>query len=359
MSKRKQTKAVPTRQPTPRPAVPTVSVGSVPAEAVTRRRAFSWPVVLGVVGVLALLTVGGFFWLYRPNPSGANLALNANRPVGGVTCKESPKYLIDLHYANGSYLSTNERGIKGLALVEATANGQQPRIYQHPSWGNAGYLAPLEWGSKGTLFVAPAPSITVLYNPPDQQNEVYRVDGTTGEMSRFVTLPRASPSDDTNPFGVLGLGYDCETSNLYVSSVAGSNRHREIGRIYRVDPNRGTVEAQLDNVDPLGLAVFNTTTGKRLYYGLARQPEIWSVGLDGKGNFQSQPRLEISLAGLGPRGSDKARSIKFESGSPVMEVAGVEFSFNLIAPTEKQETVYHFNYDRLTDKWTQIVTAGQ
>ena len=34
-----------------------------------------------------------------------------------------------------------------------------------------------------------------------------------------------------------------------------------------------------------------------------------------------------------------------------MIVFGIEFGFNLIAPTEKQETVYRFRYDAAKDAW--------
>ena len=126
-------------------------------------------------------------------------------------------------------------------------------------------------------------------------------------------------------------------------------------RLYQVDGSKATVTSEFDNVDPLGLAVFNGSKGKRLYYGLARLPQIWSIALDAQGKFQGSPRMDISLAGLGPRGSDKVRLIRFGLNNQ-MEVHGIEFSFNLIAPTEKQETIYYFNYNSDTDSWTQAPT---
>jgi hypothetical protein len=37
-----------------------------------------------------------------------------------------------------------------------------------------------------------------------------------------------------------------------------------------------------------------------------------------------------------------------------MQVYGVEFNFNLTAPTEKQESVYEFNWNDETKKWDFI-----
>lgn len=329
----------------------------VAKKAATTPRKWGW--LGGALGIVGLLTAGvvGFWLLFQPQPQTSapdNRATpsgsgSTNR-IGGVTCVEKPEFTQSLQFSKSAIFSTSQRGYKGLVLIEPAQTN--PRIYQHPSWASAGYLAPIESGNKGEVFVAPAPVINVLDNPPEQQNQVYRVEPAGGVMSQFVALPPAAPPNENNPFGVMGLGYDCENFNLYVSSVAGSNRSSEVGRIFRVDTRKKTIEAQLEKTDAIGLVVFNGAKGKRLYYGLARLPEIWSVGLDSAGNFVGQPRKEISLANLGQRGSDKVRDIKFNSENQ-MEVHGIEFSFNLIAPTEKLETIYLFNYNRENDSWVQ------
>ena len=337
-------------QPKPTPPASNFGVSKVDVKPKKQRRRRRW---LGLPVLLLLAGVGGWWLFYHP-ASDNNVATTAIQPPNNndVSCVEQPKFLQNMHLTTSPAFSTSERGLKGLALLIPQAQGQST-TYQHPSWGNAGSLATLEFGRGGDLFVIPAPSINVLYNPADQQNQVYRVDSTTQEMARFVTLPRAAPPSDENPFGALGLGFDCQTNRLYVSSVAGSNRDQEVGRIYVVDVDKATVQTELDNVDPIGLAVFNGAKGKRLYYGLARYPEVWSIGLDERGNFVGQSRLEFSLANLGARGSDKARKLEFVQGNQML-VHGIEFSFNLIAPTEKQETAYRFKYEPTKDNWSQI-----
>jgi hypothetical protein len=42
-----------------------------------------------------------------------------------------------------------------------------------------------------------------------------------------------------------------------------------------------------------------------------------------------------------------------------MIVAGIEFSVNLIAPTEKQETIYRFIYDSKAQKWVRKLDFPQ
>ncbi len=314
--------------------------------------AFRRPPLWLIAGVLILMVgLAAFLVLGSPLSSKSPTASRAYTSGGVTYCRETPKFVQDLNVGNNTAFSTSERELRGLVLIiPPTTTGGQRRLYRLPSWSNAGNLGPVELSRGGNLFAAPAPSINVLYNPPDEQNQVYQVISSTGVLSPFMSLPRAGPASPENPFGVLGLGFDCDTNKLYVSSVAGSTREREIGRIYTVDVDKKTAVAQLDNIDPLGLAVYNSAKSKRLYYGLARWPEVWSIELDDKGNFQGQPRLEFSLANLGPRGSDKARKLEFALDNQLV-VHGIEFSFNLIAPTEKQETLYYYKYDPTTDKW--------
>jgi hypothetical protein len=296
--------------------------------------------VLALIGIALFLAFG--FWFFR------SVLNNKQKPraVGIVTgCTKSPSFVSKLGFTNQAALSTSAKRIKGLAIIE---QGKQP--YQHESWKIAGNLAPIQLDQDGDVFVAPAPMINVLENPFAEQNTIHKVDSNTREMKSFAKLPITANTTEQNPYGILGLGFDCETLSLYASSVAGSTRTSEAGKIYQIDSKNGTVKSVLDNVDAFGIGVFNSAKGKRLYYGSARNPEVWSIGLDDNGGFLPDAKREISLESAGTRGDDKARKIRFTSQNE-MNVSGIEFNFNLIAPTEKQETVYRFRYDSATDSW--------
>ncbi len=276
----------------------------------------------------------------------------SKKTIGGVTaCQQVPPFVRALGFGNKAAFSTSDRKIQGLILMEGE------KKYQHPSWKIAGSLAPITRDGKGNTFTAPAPWIDVLENKPDEQNKVYRVDGQTQEMKVFSDLPKAKLPTSQNPYGVLGLSFDCDTNSVYVSSVAGSTRNEINGRIFQVSAD-GKVVSQFEKTDAIGLSVFNSAKGKRLYFGQARTSEIWSIALDDKGSFSGEPRKEISLETLGTRGDDKARRINF-SPQNEMIVFGIEFGFNLIAPTEKQETIYRFRYDAAKDAWNYIEEPPQ
>ena len=250
------------------------------------------PLKISVIFLIAavIITGGYFAWKYFPQKS-----KSIAKPGVVTGCQKSPPFLAGLNFGNRAALSTAEKAHPGLWLIEGDHR------YQHTSWKNAGYLAPIERDKDGNIYVAPAPFINVLLNPPDQQNAVWRVDGRTQEMAKFLDLPHDIKLTEQNAFGTLDLAFDCETENLYVSSVFGSTRDKEQGKIYRIDTKTKQAAPLLENTDGFGLSVFNTPKGKRLFYALARRSEVWSVGLNDDGTIGGPQRKEISLENLGPR----------------------------------------------------------
>ncbi len=271
-------------------------------------------------------------------------------------CKLVPPFVGRLGFnTRNSFFSTSEKKTMGLVLLESTdpLNPQAniTRKYQDSSWKKAGWLAPIQLDEHGNIFTGPAPFINVWNNPAADQNSIYRVNGQTGVMALFTQLPLPGSSTDQNPYGIIGMVYLCETGSLYVSSIAGSTRQLEKGCIYQVNAVTGKIEDRLTGMDVLGMGIAYTSGERRLFFGRARTADVYSVQLDKKGSFSGHPQFEFSLSGLGARGDDKVRRIRTaKDGS--LEVHGMEFNVNLIAPTEKQETVYQFVYKEAEKKWT-------
>ncbi len=194
----------------------------------------------------------------------------------------------------------------------------------------------------------------MLANPLARANFIYRIDGTTGKMSALLDLPTAAAPTLENPYGIMALAYDCDTNSLYASSVFGSTRLTQAGRLYRIDLDTSTIGSILDGIDAFGLAVFNSSQGKRLYWGSARTGAIDSVSLDAQGNFVGSIRNELLLSDLGYHGDERARDIRFTQDT--MQVKTVQFDFNLIASTETRQTALEYHYDAAQDTW-QLVTS--
>lgn len=350
-----------------RAPAPNATPGRMPAKQPARSAALPWIIGGGLLALAlavgALLSRSGSLApatatpLSTPVIASAISATPAGRqwPQGpAAQCASNPQFVKTFGFdAQLSALSTSERTIRGLALIEIGPKGdtsKRGKVFQHPSWRAAGFLGPIVRDGGGNIWVAPVPVITLEFNAPERQNDLYRADAVSGVLTRVLSLPPAQAPDATNPFGVIGMALDCDTNSLYVSSIMGSTRGKERGRLFRVDLQKNQVTATYEGIDAFGMAVYNGAAGKRLYLGAARAPEIRSIALRDDGAFGDDMRKEISLEDLGPRGDDRARRISF-SASEEMQIHGVEFNFNLIAPTERQETQYRFKFDAGAGKW--------
>jgi hypothetical protein len=261
-------------------------------------------------------------------------------------CKKPPNFVTKtgLNPNNVAY-STSERKVKGIVLLDLT-NG---KYFQHPSWKSAGSLGPVSIDELGNAYTVPIPVINVLNNKPQDQNKVYYIDTNTGEFKILIDIPHQKQKSDQNPFGMLGITYDCDTKLIYTSSVANSTIDKELGKIYIIDKTQKTIVDSLENMDCMGLNVIEIDNSKQLLVGNTRNSNVYSIKLDEKGRFSGKPILAFSLQSLGERGDDIARKIKLVKGKLV--VYGIEFNYNLIAPTEKQETIYNFTFDGNSKKW--------
>jgi hypothetical protein len=275
-------------------------------------------------------------------------------PQQVMSCKGSPSFVkrIAGFSAAKSYFSTSEIKKMGLVLVENDGSPRQPvlRYYQHPSWKTAGWLSPIQLDIAGNVFTAPAPFINVLDNPAAKQNTVYKVDATSGEMNEFIQLPRPDSLNGNNPYGILGLLYYCEGNILYVSSIAGSDRHVERGGIYAIDVKTKKIVDHLSATDAIGMGITYVTGERKLFFGTGRSSSVYSITITSAGTFKGRPEPAFSLDGLGLRGDDKVRRIRTDAQGNLI-VYGVEFNYNLIAPREKPESVYYFRFDDQAKQW--------
>lgn len=290
-----------------------------------------------------------------PEAVPATPTLPAGYTIGPTNgCQASPQFVAALNFAQPAIDTTQELGVGLLVSDMADAS----RIYQHETWDDAGKVGPFAIDWLGNIFVAPAPVINQELNPVEEQNKVFRADTQTAVMSLFLDLPWPLPPSGSNPYGVLGLTYDCGTDNLYVASVAGSTPQEEVGIIYQVNATSGEIISQLENQDALGVGAFNSSQGKRLYFGAGRTPEVYSVLLDGNGRFIGQPRLEFSLAAQ-PGGSDvKAQRIQFTPEN-LMIVKAIEFNYSLQVTSRIEKTVFTFQYQPEPDTWVLLDTTTE
>jgi hypothetical protein len=277
--------------------------------------------------------------------------------IGIASCRSLAPFVKKVGFdVSRSGFSTNERNIKGIALVQFPvdpADTTDKKVWQDPSWQKFGWMGSITTDNHGAAYTAPLPKVNTFDNPLSQMNRIYRIDPQTGEMKVFAVLPAADTTSGVVSFAVLGVYYDCHANKLYASSVAGSKREEEKGVIYVIDPATGAIEDQLEGHDAMAVFVGGVTGEKRLYFGSTRTSDIYSIELSKSGKFKGDARKEFTLEQLGPRGDDKARRIRFDQQGNML-VYGVEFNYSLAAQSNKPETVYNFGYDKQNEKWVVI-----
>jgi len=72
--------------------------------------------------------------------------------------------------------------------------------------------------------------------------------------------------------------------------------------------------------------------------------------LDDRNNPVGTLKEEFSISGLGPRGDDKIRKIRFTSDGK-MQLNTILFYFNLTAPSEDQQSKMMFTFDIKSKSW--------
>ncbi len=324
------------------------------------RLGYSLALVALLLTVIAALA--STYLLSRPNPRGeirqqavaepaAEIAPSPE-PGAGDGCRQFPPYALSQGFSGEVFISTDMGGRRGLVLAGRDSRGAQ-KIYQHDSWDDAGHLGAYAYDRNGNIYVSPSPLVSLYENPPEAQNRIWRVDVASAEMTPFVDLPAAAPAGTRNPFGVLGLAYDCDTESLFVTSVMGSGVDEERGRVFRVDLASGRAEVLLEGRDFFGVATYGDADGKRVFLGSARDSGVYSALFDALDGRLGSPRREFYLSNFRGGANDRVKRLRFpEAGR--MQVRGFDFNFTLKVSSALPHSEYEFALDSASGAWRPV-----
>lgn len=276
--------------------------------------------------------------------------------IGIKSCRKPAAFIKQLGFdISRSAFSTTHNKYKGVVLVQVPANPTDTngfKLYQDSSWKQFGHMGSLTTDDNGNTYTANIPVVNNLDVAIMEMNKIYKINAATGKMELFCTLPKADSTEGIVPYGIMGLYYDCHAKKLYVSTVSGSTRDVEKGKIYVIDVATAKIIDELKGVDAIGVFVGGNTGEKRLYFGAARSSKLFSTELNKDGTFANPKKIntDLTLDNLGPRGYDKIRRIRYDKYGNLL-MYGIEFNFSLAAQSEKPETGYQFNYDDVDKKW--------
>ncbi len=297
--------------------------------------------------LLLLVLAGLLWWKFFAERQGGGKVLYAQARSSDY-CKTEPSFPLKYGLQSPLLIDLSNRVDNGLFIAEARRGGKRLQL---PDWKQAGFFGPYALDEEGNIYLGPVPHVSLYDQPPEHQSQVFVVNGKTGDIRSFVRLPYAAAPSPRNPFGVMGLAYDCDTKTLYVSTVTGSSPEEERGAIFQVDRKTGKVLDKLEGIDALGVGIFNHPSGKKLYFGTARKPEVFVVDLDEKGHFKGKPHRLFSLQELSGGKFEHAHRIRFNRKNQ-MEVKAIAFNYTLQAASDPLRDIYVFDYNSTTDEWT-------
>ncbi len=216
--------------------------------------------------------------------------------------------------------------------------------------GNLGEVFGLCFDPSGNIYVA----ATIVYwnstpGGPGGSGAIYRVDGVTGAITTFATLP------NTGNVGLGNIAWDVANNQMFATNF-------EDGKIYRIS-STGTI---LSTFDPFaldggtsGLAPFGELLwgigvyNNRVYFGRWNENsgnasavlnnQVWSVGLTGSGAFTGTEQLEITMPAYSSNWSNPVSDIAFSgAGNMIIAERGVNGTNPAINPTAHSSRVLEY-----------------
>lgn len=169
---------------------------------------------------------------------------------------------------------------------------------------NLGEVFGIAFDQAGNIYVS-ATSVYGNGSPggPGGSGAIYKLDWFSGAISTFATLPN-------NGSGLGNIAWDAAFNQMFATNF-------EDGKIYRIDA-AGVVQSTFDPFNPdggsskpaplgerlWGIGVYNNRVYFAVWNENCNQPsnilanEIWSVALDGTGDFLGSEQLEITIPTL-------------------------------------------------------------
>jgi hypothetical protein len=280
----------------------------------------------------------------------ARTTARTSRPVALDACAAMPQFARQLRFIGGLYLSTNLKNRDGLFLMGRLPNGQMAS-WRHPSWAETGPVSAYARDKRGNIYLAATPFVQAASDAAWRYRTVWKIDSATGVLKPWLTLPVAAKPHAGNPYGILGMAYDCTTDSLYVTSVMGSDYEHKKGIVYRIDVGTGTVEKLITGLDAMGvLAMASPKTGKQLLLGSARSSAVLAVPLDRHGKTAGKPRLLFRLQQAAGGRDDRARRLQLNRAGE-LTIKAMDFDFTLRSASDAEERWYRYQLDPATGQW--------
>lgn len=238
-------------------------------------------------------------------------------------CGRLPTFLKELGIPQPVAIDLSQSHYKGLAFLYGR-NFEQS--LHEKDWEKFSHFGTYALDPEGNVYLAPIPFISIKPNTFTFQKQIYKLNGRTGILTSLMTLEDVHPNA-SNPYGVVALAYDCDDGSLWVSAIDESDYEHERGVLYHINPKTKEVIQQVEGIDASTLKLIDTTRGKFLLVGSAREPELKVYPIKA-GLLQA---TAVSTATL-PNPQQRIRKIKIKPQNK-LELQTTNFAYTLVAET--------------------------
>lgn len=320
-------------------------------EVLNSRVNFNKDNLAAAIMIAAAVLILGWYLLLRPTP-----ALSVREPIELDYCGARPKFVSQKGLPQSSGFNTLSRQEVGLALTY-DKDGKQMQ-YIDPTYDNFGNFGVIVYDQFGNTYVNSVPFIDLLENKPSKRNTIYKVDTNSGQLAEWASLPlEHQDTDGQQPYGIVGMFYDCQRSEMVVSSLTGTTEQEQKGSLWRINILSGEATKLGEGEDYLGVAIGTGLNSKDRYLlaGSTVNPVVEvSRYADGKLEGEFGSLLTYHPEGL----FVDARVKKFrqtEAGTE-LNLALTPFDYSLRATAENREERLLFKFN---DEAQQYAQSGE
>lgn len=257
------------------------------------------------------------------------------------SCAKIPQFLYSLGIKR-PIIDLSQLHYKGIAFYYGPKFN---KVLHKKEWEVFDALGTYTIDNLGNIYLTPNPFISVHPSTFNLQKAIYKMDSKSGKLSRWMVIDDVKPNS-TNPYGLISIVYDCDSSELIASSIDESNYKAQKGVIYQINPKTKTITDRVEGFDALTVNILHSKGAKYLLAGSARDNGVYAFVFNGdKLNPKAHKLFEIPNPRLRVR---KIRVI----GKNRLKIEAIKFNYSLVAETnKKQRFVYIAIYNPTNSTW--------
>lgn len=260
------------------------------------------------------------------------------------TCAIQPLFLSKLKIPQPIAVDLSQQQYRGIAFLFG------PRLQQtvHPkSWTRFDHFSSYILDPQGNTYLTPMPYITIEPKTFEFQRSIYKLNTHSGELSIWKTIDEVK-AGASNPFGFIALDYDCDDDSLWVSAIDETDYRTKRGVIYHIDVQSREILQKVEGFDALSLKLLETTKGKYLLAGSAREAKLYAFEIKDK-TLSNSPKELLELSSF----NERVRKIDVMAKNN-LRLQTIPFAYTLVAETGEGSTIrenYNLNWNPILKRW--------